>query len=100
MRPDGYKYLNERNYEILGSGGFMLVDNVNGINEIFQDKKESVVYSSIGGLIDKVKHYLTNEKERIEIAKNGYERAKKWTYDDFVGVVLDDYRKHKEILVV
>ena len=64
-------YLNERNFEILGSGGFLLVDRVAGIGEIFQEGCHCVFYDSLDDLLEKAAWYLEHEGERKRIAYEG-----------------------------
>lgn len=77
VRPDGYKYLNERVIQILGSGGFQLVDRVAGIEEIFTPGLELDTWATIDELVEKAKYYLTHDEIRRRIAQKGRERAAK-----------------------
>jgi len=64
-------YLNHRNFEVMGCRGFLMVDKVAGIENIFEDKKYCVFYESLDDLIEKAKWYLTNDRERFRIAYEG-----------------------------
>ncbi len=76
VRPDGYLYLNERFTNVLGSGGFMMVDRVNGIEELQADGKAFEIYDDIGDLVEKCRFYLANEEARLKIAAQGLALAR------------------------
>jgi len=75
VRPDGYMYLNERFTNVLGTGSFMLVDNVNGLAQLEEDSKGFVIYHNIDDLRDKVKFYLDNDRARNEVCQFGLRLA-------------------------
>jgi spore maturation protein CgeB len=75
VAPDGYKYLNERVTQILGSGGLLLVDKVNGIEEIF--KNEECVIIDENNYVNQIKHILFNYSEYEKMRIRGLEKAKK-----------------------
>lgn len=73
--PEKEQYTSVRNYKILGAGGFALELYREGIYKIFP---ENVIkcYISPEDLKEKVRYWLTHEKERKEIAEKGY----KWVH--------------------
>ena len=75
VRPDAYRYLNERTIICLGSGGFMLSDKVNGMEELFVPDKEIVVWSTLDELREKAIWWLAHPKERAAVAAAGQARA-------------------------
>ena len=90
IRPDGSKYLNERCGQVMGSGGFLLVDNTANLNDVYEVGKELESYSSYAELRDKNKFYLENEDKRKEIARRGYEKATTmYTWDNWAKFILD-----------
>lgn len=94
VRPDGYKYLNERVFQILGCKGFMLCDKVSGIEEIFDIgiAGEIEVYTSINDFEDKVAFYLKNRDYASKIAERGYKKVMdNYTWDHFVDRLLKHY---------
>jgi spore maturation protein CgeB len=64
-----------RNFEIPGSGGFLLTQNADNLDEYFLPEKEITVFSDIKDLKDKIKYYLNNDKERDDIRQAGFLRA-------------------------
>jgi spore maturation protein CgeB len=66
-----------RNFEIPGSGGFLLTQQVDGIEEYFIPGREIALFHSENDLTEKVQFFLKNEGERESIRQAGYERALK-----------------------
>lgn len=66
-----------RIWDILGSGGFVLSNFQTEIPEFLTIGEHLDTYASMEELLDKCNFYLTHEKERQEIAINGYEEVKK-----------------------
>lgn len=67
--------VNVRAFELAGMGGFQILQNKPGINQLFEIGKEVVTYNSMNELREKIDYYLHHNEEREEIANNGYERA-------------------------
>ena len=65
-----------RIWDILGSGGFALSNYQEEIPMYLTIGQHLDIYSSMEELIDKCNYYLSHEKERIEIAENGYEEVR------------------------
>ena len=63
-------------YELASNGVMQVCDNKLWMSRVFEDGKEIVCYETIDEAIEKIEYYLKNEKERIEIAKAAYLRAK------------------------
>ncbi len=70
--------LSLRIYDVLGSGGFLITNYQSEIPNLFEIGKDLVVYESIEDLIDKCDYYLAHDKERKEIAQNGYRKVKEY----------------------
>jgi spore maturation protein CgeB len=67
--------LSIRTFEIIGAGGFEMVERQKAALEMFEENKNIVFYSSAGELKDKCRYYLANEPERKKIADAAYEEA-------------------------
>lgn len=65
-----------RAMDIMGAGGFLLTNYQADFLDYFVPGEDFVYYDSQEDLLDKVQYILTHEKERIEIAHNGYEKVK------------------------
>ncbi len=65
-----------RVFDILSCGGFCLTNYQTGIAELFEDGADLVMYSSLEDAAEKAEYYLSHEKERKEIAQNGFRKLK------------------------
>lgn len=63
--------------DILFCGGFCLTNYQPEIAEYFEDGVDLVMYTSIKDMVTKAAYYLEHEQERLAIARNGYQKAKK-----------------------
>ncbi len=72
--------LNLRVFEILGAGGLLLTDRISpdsGLQQLFTDGKDLVLYDGCEDLQNKVKKYLENEDEALAIRRSGQARLLK-----------------------
>lgn len=82
--------INMRTFEIMGSGSFCLTNKIPHIEELFEDGKHLVLYSSLDEAVDKTKYYLSHDSEREKIAQAGYEEVMaKHTIDHRVDRILE-----------
>ena len=71
-----------RIFDLMGAGGFVISNYQAEIPEYFIPGEDIVLYDSIPDLLVKIEYYLEHEEERIQIAKNGYNKVKEYhTYD-------------------
>ncbi|MDA0745710.1 MAG: glycosyltransferase [bacterium] len=75
--PESHGYLNQRDTAITGSGGFMLTDYVEGIEEIFEIGKEIDTWTTLEELHDKATWWLRHDEEREEAARRAQQRILK-----------------------
>lgn len=74
--------LSLRVFDIMGCGGFLLTNYQTEIPEYFEIGRDLEVFESENDLKEKVRYYLENADVRKQIAKNGYEKVKKYhTYE-------------------
>lgn len=66
--------VHERPLQVLASGGFPLTDRVGDLRAYF-DEDEIISYGNLEEAADLIRHYLTHDKERSEIARRGRERV-------------------------
>ena len=64
-----------RNFEVPGSGGFLLTSMVEHLDEYFEPGSELATFDSVDELIEKIQFYATHDTEREQIRKAGYDRA-------------------------
>ena len=79
-----------RSIEIPACKGFMIAERTNEHLDLFEENKEAVYFSNDCELLEKVKYYLENEKERLSISNNGYHKCikKDYSYDNMVKKIL------------
>ena len=64
-------YSSDRISSLMGNGLLVFLDKKTGLQKIFKDKKDAVFFKDKKELINKINYYLQNDKERINIARNG-----------------------------
>jgi len=64
-----------RLFDIMGCGGFVMTNYQTELPLIFKLDEEVVAYSSLEELKEKTAYYLAHERERLEIAHNGFEKV-------------------------
>lgn len=64
--------------DIMSSKGFLLSNFQSDFLIDFVPGEDFVYYENEEDMLDKIEYYLTHEKERMEIAENGYEKVKKY----------------------
>ena len=74
--------LSLRIFDVLGCEGFLITNYQAELPEHFNIGEDLEAYTSLDDLIGKCEYYLSHDKERREIAHNGFEKVKKYhTYD-------------------
>ena len=75
--------LSLRVWDIMGSGGFLMSNYQEEIEDYFVIGEDLEVFSSEEELVDKVGYYLEHDDIREKIAKSGYEKVRKYhSYDE------------------
>lgn len=64
-----------RALDIMGAGGFLLSNYQPEYDEYFTIGEDMEIYSDYEDLMGKTEYYLTHEKERTDIARNGMEKV-------------------------
>ncbi len=64
-----------RNFEIPGCRGFCLTEYADNLKDYYELGKEIVCFENVKDLIEKIKYYLSHDREREEIVRAGYERT-------------------------
>jgi len=71
-----HMYLNDRVPMVLGTGGFLLLDRIPGMEEVFKDEQDVVYYDDLQDLVAKALYYLDRPLLRERIALNGQARIR------------------------
>lgn len=79
-----------RALDIMGCGGFLLTNYQPEIAEYFVDGEEVVMYTGLEDAFAKCQYYLEHEKEREQIARNGYHKVQElFRYEDRLQTMLE-----------
>ncbi len=68
--------LPQRVLDIMGSGGFVMTNYQQEIEDYFEIGKDIEVFRDLDELLEKTAYYLSHEKERLRIAMNGYQKVR------------------------
>lgn len=81
-----------RSIEIPACGGFMIAERTKDHLELFTENKEAVYFDNNVELLEKVKYFFANDKERKKITHKGYTRclSSGYSYDDMVSKILQE----------
>jgi len=86
-----YKYLNERTINILGSGGLLLVDKVDGIDEILTPNVECLILDK-NNYIEQIVQILSNYDDYLMIRHNANAKSKLYTWEKWASNI-NEYLK-------
>lgn len=79
-----------RVWDVLGAGGFLLTNYQAEMPLYFDEGEDFVCFDGLEDLTHKAAYYLTHEKKRSEIARNGYEKVKKYhSYVNRIETILN-----------
>lgn len=67
-----------RVFDIMGCGGFLLTNYQEDMFAFFTPDEDFVYYTDEKDMLEKVDYYLRHDAQREKIAKNGYEKVKKF----------------------
>jgi len=92
------KQIKARNFDVPGSGGFLLTEYAPALEEYYEPGKEVAVFRDREELVEMIDYYLLHDKEREAIADAGYKRTmKEHTYtqrlEDVFGSILEGAQK-------
>ncbi|MHB8490372.1 MAG: CgeB family protein [Candidatus Dormibacteria bacterium] len=82
--------LKARNFEVPGSGGFLLAQNVAGLERYYDLNREIAVFRNVAEMVDHARYFLSNTAQRDRRAVAAYERTTRChTYDRRLEEVLE-----------
>jgi len=82
VQYNAYKYLNERTLAILGSGGLLLVDKVDGIEEILTNGKDCIILER-ENYLDQIIKILNNYDDYLMIRHNASITSELYTWENW-----------------
>ncbi len=68
--------INFRTFEAMGAGCLMMTNHTNGLRNLL-DPLTIRIYDTYQDCINKIKYFINNEEERLQIAINGYNEVRK-----------------------
>lgn len=86
--------VNMRVFEAMGAGALLITDPAIGLDELFEDGRDLVVYHDVDDALAKIRRYLDDEESRNAIAAAG--RAKvlgAHTYGRRIQTLMDEVQK-------
>ncbi|MBW2067194.1 MAG: glycosyltransferase [Deltaproteobacteria bacterium] len=86
MRREGF--LNPRILDVIASGGFVISDDIQGIEGIFGETL--VRYKDPRHLKELVEHYISHPEERRKIIERGQKIVRDFTFRRMAGKILED----------
>lgn len=87
-----------RVYDVLGNGGFLITNFQSELLEYFIPDVDLVIYENEEDLLSKISYYLKHEEERIQIARNGYNKVKSlYTYEKRLEKIIEIVWQDKKI---
>lgn len=87
-----------RVFDILGNGGFCITNYQSELLEYFTPDVDLVIYENEEDLLSKIAYYLRNEEERIQIARNGYNKVKSlYTYEKRLEKIIEIVWQDKKV---
>jgi spore maturation protein CgeB len=93
----GFSFVNMRNFEAPLCGGFLLSEQVPGVEDFFVPHKEIALYEGIDDLVAKTGHYLDHRSEREQLTANARHRIlQEHTYKHRMKSLLDVYSHFME----
>ncbi|MEM7005565.1 MAG: glycosyltransferase [Pseudomonadota bacterium] len=97
----GADKITARTFEIPSAGGFMLHERTDEVLKHFREDQECTMFSSTEEMIAKIRHFITNEKDRRRIAQAGRQRCLSSGYstDDRARAVIEKFHELKAELV-
>lgn len=85
--------LNQRIYEILGSGGFLVTNNTPEINRLFNTGQDLIASSSPEETLQLVQYYLKHPEERNAIKAKGAATVESHSYKHRAEYIIDVLNK-------
>ncbi len=84
----------QRILDIMGSGGFVLTNYQQELEDYFEIGKEIEVFRDLDELMEKTAYYLSHEEERVRIAMNGYMKVRdNFSYTHQLNLILQKVRE-------
>jgi len=93
---NGY-YWSNRVYEMIGRGGFLLMPEIDGLEEEFEPYEEFVPYKrgNFSQLEDIIRYYKENDDIRNEIRNAGFKKCGEYTYTERCKTLINKIKQYE-----
>ncbi|PGO96666.1 polysaccharide deacetylase [Bacillus cereus] len=86
--------LTQRTYEILGSGGLLLTNDIPEIHRVFKAGKDLITSSSPEETVKLVNYFLQHSEMREKIRKSGRKAVEKYSYEKRAEYMIDILKEY------
>ena len=87
VQQNAYKYINERTIQILGSGGLLLIDKVDGLEQILTPNEDCIILDK-NNYVEQIINILKNYDNFISIKHNGYNKSLQYTWNEWAKKII------------
>jgi spore maturation protein CgeB len=92
----GEPHLKGRVFEVASCNSFQLSEYFSGYLEYFKENKELVTFKDPEELLNKIKYFLVNDFQRINIAKRAYKKVRKFNLDYEFRVFFEEVLRRED----
>ena len=78
----------DRAYKIMGSGGFLLTEPWDDLENDFKPDHDLVIFNNEKEFKEKIEEYLNNWQKRKHIARNGLSTVQKYTVEEWAKFII------------
>ena len=78
----------DRAYKIMGSGGFLLTEPWDDLENDFKPDHDLVIFNNEKEFKEKIEEYLNNWQKRKHIARNGLNTVQKYTVEEWAKFII------------
>ena len=97
-RPQIGKGVNQRVFDVPACGGFMLCDYRDELRNLFPDVWERISFKTVKEMTDKVRYFLDNDSERLELASELNRLILSHTYKNRMKKLMDQLEVLRKII--
>ncbi len=80
----------DRAYKIMGSGGFLLTEPWDGLENDFKPNEDLVIFNNENEFKEKIEEYLKDWQKRKQIARNGVNTVQKYTVEEWAKFIIEE----------
>lgn len=89
VQQNAYKYINERTIQILGSGGLLLIDKVDGLEQILTPDEDCIILDK-NNYVEQIINILKNYDNYTYIKHNGHNKSLQYTWNEWAKEIVSN----------